>query len=700
MAGEHRDRAGQLQRVEISIQSQPLRAGWALIRALLEHRGTGLEARLVTQDTQGTHQRLSLPVTLKGSLLELVYLPAGIQHVWLELTSPDPVQCNGQVVMDPVSRLTSRLLMWRRIAFTLLRASPRQRRALGLSWTTMLIHPHMAYLQVGKHRHFVPSPSYPDWIAQCEQFTTADRRRLKRAIKRLGRRRCHVDVVIDARTHGSPEDIRCSLSSLARQLEIPYRPWILVPEHGYPAPDEWLQDQQHLLNLAIQPGPWDLEDSQWVFIMPPGTELAPWALAWMAMKTVSDTTQVIYADHDYLVNGKRADPQFKPDWSEELARTSHYTGDVFALRSALFRRVYRQSGFDSAYQLILDAARLAGAAGICHIPAILCHLRHRPPAASANPQVLQNHLQHNGVNAEVETTGIHLRVRYRLPKSLPKVSIVIPTRDALCYLKPCVDSILNKTTWPDFELLVVDNQSQEPETHRYLERLKDDPRVRLLRYDKPFNYSAINNHAVNQARGELVCLLNNDTEVISGDWLEEMVSRVLQPGIGVVGARLYFGDGRVQHAGDVLGPGGCASHLHGILEADDPGYMHRALLAQDLSAVTAACLVTHKTLYQQLGGLDEINLPVAFNDVDYCLRVREAGQRVIYTPYAELYHHESVSRGSEDSPEKVARAKRESDYIRSRWGHIIDRDPFYNPNLNYAQPDFKLGKVPRVGWPW
>jgi GT2 family glycosyltransferase len=267
-------------------------------------------------------------------------------------------------------------------------------------------------------------------------------------------------------------------------------------------------------------------------------------------------------------------------------------------------------------------------------------------------------------------------------------------------LKPCVDSILQKTTWPDYEILILDNQSRCQDALVYMEKIAADARVRVVTYDHPFNFSAINNFAVEHADGELVCLLNNDTEVISADWLEEMASRLLQPGVGAVGARLYFSDGRVQHAGDAIGPGGCANHLHGVIEADDPGYMNRAVLPQELSAVTAACLLTYRALYRELGGLDEQNLAVAFNDVDFCLRVREAGYRVVYTPYAELYHYESVSRGKDDAPEKKARAKREVNYMRKRWADVIERDPFYNPNLNYAKPDFTLGKYPRIDWPW
>jgi GT2 family glycosyltransferase len=200
--------------------------------------------------------------------------------------------------------------------------------------------------------------------------------------------------------------------------------------------------------------------------------------------------------------------------------------------------------------------------------------------------------------------------------------------------------------------------------------------------------------------GEALCLLNNDTEVITPDWLEEMLGNLIQPGVGVVGAKLYFDDGRVQHAGDTVGPGGCAHHLHSYLEHDAPGYCGRAVQAQELSAVTGACLLTWRKLYQDLGGLDEANLPVAFNDVDYCLRVREAQRRVVWTPYAELYHHESVSRGKDESAEKIARARRELHFMRKRWKHVLHHDPFYNPNLSYERPDFSLSHAPAIPKPW
>ena len=691
----------QLQHLQLDTSSA-IGPGWVLVSGLLEYDGPELEAVLVTENRQGDTLSFNLPVTLKGKLYELVRLPCRVTKAWLEVKSIGSVTGTDSVRIEPINPFTSHYLMWRRLYNTYIRASKSQRRLLALSPGGMLFKPYPSYALIGKSRYYTASPSYPEWVALTEQFTSAECLRLKRAVKRLKLKSMMVDVVIDARGFDSAEPVLDSLTSLHAQLEIPFKPWVLTTANALPWWAEKLQDQAELISDDSFAAHADLPGScqpQWVFMMQAGTRLAPWALAWIAMETNNPDTAFIYSDHDYLVDGKRVNPRFKPGWSEELARTSGYVGSSFALRADLFSQVVQNTGFDCAYQLVLDAAALTGPEAISHIPAVLCHYGLQC-AVTSSQQALEQHLHKREIAARVEPQGAHLRVRYQLPANLPKVSIVVPTRDALHYLQTCVESLLQKTTWPDYELLIVDNQSSEPAALAYLEQLETDARVRVLRYDHPFNFSAINNFAVKQATGDVICLLNNDTEVISPDWLEEMVSRLLQPGVGVVGTRLYFSDGRVQHAGDVLGPGGCATHLHGILEAGDPGYMHRAVLAQDLSAVTAACFITHKQQYQELGGLDETNLTVAFNDVDYCLRVREAGQRVIYTPYAELYHHESVSRGKDDSPKKQARAKREAEYMRNRWGHIIERDPFYNPNLNYSQPNFKLGKIPRVAWPW
>jgi GT2 family glycosyltransferase len=245
----------------------------------------------------------------------------------------------------------------------------------------------------------------------------------------------------------------------------------------------------------------------------------------------------------------------------------------------------------------------------------------------------------------------------------------------------------------------VDNHSSDPETLAYLESLEQEHGMKILRFPQPFNYSAINNFAVRQARGTVLCLLNNDTEIITPEWLEEMLGLLSQKGVGVVGAKLLYPNGTIQHGGDLVGVGEVANHAHAFLPRDDPGYQGRALLAQDVSAVTGACLLVWKAVYEELGGLDEKHLPVAFSDVDFCLRVREAGYRIVWTPHAELYHHESVSRGK-DNPGQASGTRRAVAYMRRHWKQALEHDPFYNPNLSRERPDFSLSNAPMAERPW
>src|SRR5690606_9272676 len=327
-----------------------------------------------------------------------------------------------------------------------------------------------------------------------------------------------------------------------------------------------------------------------------------------------------------------------------------------------------RKGFEGSqdHDLFLRCTERLPAPPIHHVPRVLYHWRAiegstalardaKDYAADAGARAVAEHLErmHPGARVEGLAHG-HYRVRWPLPGSPPGVSLVIPTRDRVELLRTCVESILARTRYPDYEVLVVDNQSSEPATLDYLARIELDPRVRVLRYDAPFNYSAINNWAVGQCDGAVIGLVNNDIEVISPDWLAEMVSQAIRPGIGAVGAMLYYPNDTIQHAGVGLGIHGVASHLYVGMPRGYPGHGGRARVAQQLSAVTGACLVVARRAWEEVGGLDEA-LQVAFNDIDFCLRLGEAGYRNIWTPFAELYHHESASRGSEDSEEKQRR---------------------------------------------
>ncbi len=276
----------------------------------------------------------------------------------------------------------------------------------------------------------------------------------------------------------------------------------------------------------------------------------------------------------------------------------------------------------------------------------------------------------------------------------------MPTRDRADLLEGAVESILARTDYPDYEIVVVDNGSTQPDALAYLENLERQPRIRVLRYDRPFNFSAINNFAARQCTSPILGLLNNDVVVIGAGWLAELVSHAVRPEVGAVGAMLYYPDDTIQHAGIIVGYGGAAINCYGGVPRGSGGYFSRLGTVQNYSAVTGACLLTRANVFAELGGLNETDLAVAFNDVDYCLRVRERGLLVTWTPHAELYHLESVSRGDDMARDKILRFRAEEAYLARRWADVLAHDPYYNPNLSNWEGLFELGEDVRVKRPW
>ena len=434
--------------------------------------------------------------------------------------------------------------------------------------------------------------------------------------------------------------------------------------------------------------------------------------------------EFIYSDEDKIdEHGRRYDPYFKPDWNPDLFLGQNFTCHLSVFRTARLRAIggFRE-GFEGSqdWDLTLRAIEGLDPAKIHHIPRILYHWRAIPGSTArvideksnypfiAAKKALTEHLARTGVAAElVSVAGFHWRVKRPLPTPAPKVSIIIPTKNAEPLLRLCITSLIAKTTYPDFEIIVVNNRSDEPAALAYLDQLRAQsnstatPAIRVLDYDAPFNFSAINNHAVRHAHGRILAFLNNDLEALHPDWLDEMVSQALRPEIGCVGAMLYYPDDTVQHGGIVLGltgpagKDGVAGHAFKGLKRGAEGQRNRLRLVQNYSAVTAACLVIRREVFEQVDGFDERHLPVAFNDVDFCLRVMKSGYRNLWTPFAEFYHHESASRGLEDTPEKLKRFHGEAAYMRKTWAKLLDRDPAYNVNLSLQHEDFSLSFPPR-----
>ena len=459
-----------------------------------------------------------------------------------------------------------------------------------------------------------------------------------------------------------------------------------------------------------------LATGDFVALLDHDDELAPTALYLVALALNKNRDlQLLYSDEDKLEeHNRRSEPYFKSDWNPELFLAQNFVSHLSVYRTDLIRRVGGfRIGFEGSqdYDLALRCIEKIRPEEIEHLPWVLYHWRAGDQSTASNPtakpyaqeaarRAVQEHLERTGVAGTVlPSHGVYLQTKYALPNDRPMVSIIIPTRDQPSSLKTCLNSIFEKTDYPAYELIVLDNQSCDSEALEFLAKLRRRDGVRVERIDDPFNYSRLNNRGVELSRGSFVALLNNDVEVLHADWLSEMVSRAMQAKVAMVGARLWYHNGTIQHGGVILGAGGIAGHAHIGLRPGEPGYFARAHLAQDVSAVTTACAMVKREAYLQVGGLDE-NLAVTFNDVDLCLRLREAGYRIVWTPHADLIHYESSSRGCEDSAPKQVRFLAEVDYMKSKWGDILQRDPFYNPNLSLDENLFTLAFPPRTIKPW
>ncbi len=428
---------------------------------------------------------------------------------------------------------------------------------------------------------------------------------------------------------------------------------------------------------------------------------------------------VIYSDEDKLDmdGGALFDPHFKPDFNGDLLTSVNYICHLFVVKRQLLDQVggFRHE-FDGAqdYDFIFRCTEQARE--ICHIPKVLYHWRCHQDSTASNPEsklyafeagsrAIMAHYERCGIPAKKVEKGVDYGIyhtTFEIPGN-PLVSVVIPNKDHTEDLDLCIRSILERATYKNLEFVVIENNSTDPKTFSYYEKIqKEFPQVRVVRWEREFNYSAINNFGAQFAKGEYLLFLNNDTEIVAPALFEEMLGFCQRPEVGIVGARLLYEDDTIQHAGVVIGFGGIAGHTFiGLHEAEN-SYFHRAMCAQDYSAVTAACMMTKASVFREVGGFTE-ELAVAFNDIDYCMKVRAADKLVVYAPYAVMHHYESKSRGLEDTPEKVARFNREIAIFARRWPEILEKgDPYYNPNLTLRKSNFALRDLlkEKIGEPY
>lgn len=465
---------------------------------------------------------------------------------------------------------------------------------------------------------------------------------------------------------------------------------------------------------------------RWIALFDHDDRLAPEALAHVALALAErPDADMLYTDEDHIdVRGRRVDPYFKPGFSVAHLLEQNFLNHLGVYRADLVRTAggFRSSSDGSQdHDLALRCLAHSDPSRIVHVRRVLYHWR-MGGGLSVSERRLEacaeaaRHAVAEHVGGTVGETGAAptdrpvvvphpivpgaQRIRWPIPDPAPLVTAIVPTRDAGDLVRQCLEGLLHRTDYPAVEALIVDNGSTDPASLATFSALADDPRVGVLSSPGPFNYAALNNEAAAEARGELLLLLNNDIDVIDPDWLREMVGQALRPGIGIVGAKLLYGDGTVQHAGVRLGMGhfaggpGVAGHLGVRAARDDPGYRGLYAHTREVSAVTAACMLIRREAFEAVGGLDAERLPVAFNDIDLCLRVRARGWRTIYAAHAVLHHLESATRGSDMEGEKLARFTREVGAMRERWGDALLDDPFYSPLFRYDAGDFEFERGP------
>jgi GT2 family glycosyltransferase len=565
-------------------------------------------------------------------------------------------------------------------------------------------------------------PSYAMWIETYDTLDTASRERLRGQVAALSDPPL-ISVIFPI--YNTPRRFLSeAIDSVRNQI---YGNWELCIVDDC-SPDESLAEEMRTLagadprikfvrreenghisaasNTAL-----GLATGTWVAFLDHDDILAETALAHFALKISQEPELgVVYSDKDKITEaGERVEPFFKTEFDPLLLQAQNYVCHL-----ALYRRdlVEQAGGFREGYEgsqdwdLALRVTESIPAERVGHIPRVLYHWRihsgstarslsAKTYAADAGERSVRDQMERlhtPGTVVPVMSTGWN-RVKWAMPERPPLVSIIIPTRDGK-YLHRCLDSIRFRSTYQHMEIIVVDNGSLDYSVLEYLRA--NESWLTVLRDDSPFNYADINNRAVAQSNGEVICLLNDDTEVLNGDWLEEMVAQLMQPSVGAVGAKLYYPDSTIQHAGVILGMLGVAGHALRRCDRLSFADQGRMQLPRCYSAVTAACMAVRREAWDHVGGMDGINLPVAFNDIDFCLRLGESGWRVVFTPYAELIHHESISRGSDIEGERAPHFENEKRYMHDRWGALLRNDPAYNPNLSLIDEFLPLAWPPRV----
>lgn len=555
---------------------------------------------------------------------------------------------------------------------------------------------------------------YEGWYQQY----VPTQQELERQKKRKWKKQVKISVVVPA--YQTPElFLRQMIDSLRNQT---YENWELCIANGSPEDEamaavllEYSQKDSRIRwknldeNLGIAENTnaaFAMASGEFIGLLDHDDLLAPNALYEIVnIIEKNENADAVYTDEDKVTTelDEHFQPHLKPDFNLDLLRSNNYICHFFVVRRAIVEQVggfLRE--FDGAQDYDFIFRCTEAAREVCHVPEILYHWRTHKASTADNPaskmyafdagkRAIEAHLKRchvRGIVSHTKDLGFY-QVEYPVQKQ-ELVSILIPNKDEKESLKICLESIWKKTTYSNYEIIIIENNSTTDEIFAYYEELKKKKNIRVITWEKEFNYSAINNFGVQYAKGDYYLFLNNDVEIISEDWLERMLGNCQRKEVGAVGAKLYYPDNTIQHAGCVIGIGGIAGHMFVGMDRSRTGYLHKASIQQDLSAVTAACMMMKKEAFEKAGGFTE-ELAVAFNDVDLCLKVRRENYLIVYDPHVELYHYESKSRGAEDSEEKIRRFQREIEYMRSHWIDILKNgDPCYNKNLSLGKWNYSL----------
>ncbi|MGF7210512.1 GT2 family glycosyltransferase [Skermanella aerolata] len=694
--------------------------GWVRVSFDVLQADTSLSPVLYTDSDTNFMKavELRLDSVEAGRACQIVRFPDDTVQVRLDPTDREGRFAIADLCIKPVNK--------RKVLTTLLRRSPHgrlktlsevRRRGLEAVWDEVF-----AYNNSRKHNQ------YRSWLEECDKLSDSDLRKIRDHAARLEYKPLISIVMPTYNTR--PEFLKAAIDSVIAQI---YPHWELCIAddastksgikailNEYKLKDERIKVVFRETNghiSAASNSALELATGEFTALMD-HDDLIPVHALYMVAAELNEhpETDLIYSDEDKVDEGGwRYDPHFKSGWNFEMFCSMNFVNHLGVYRTSLLKKVNGfRIGYEGSqdYDLALRVIAKTTPARIRHIPFVLYHWRvfqtsgsystdFLDKAVESSRQALADYFKSIGEQVEI-TKGYasYNRVIRPVPAPAPLVSLLIPTRDRTDLLRGCVDGLLNRTDYPNLEILILDNESVEPKTQAYFESLAKEKRVKILKFTGPFNFSAINNFGVANALGSIIGMINNDIEVIDPQWLREMVSHAIRPNVGAVGAKLLYADGTLQHGGVILGIGGVAGHSHKHAKGTGTGYFCRIQVPHYLSAVTAACLLMRRECFDEIGGLNEKDLTVAFNDVDLCLRVRKAGYDIVWTPFAELYHLESASRGSDMAPDKAERFAREVTYMRSCWGDILDNDPYYSPNLTTKGEDFAFAFPSRAKKPW